>query len=156
MNTLDNEFISMYQDMCMMQGLDRALGSIVGILYIEPEPVAMEDIAKKTGYSLASISNKVKMLEQIGMISKTHKPGTKKIYLSVDKDISKVMEDMLTKKLAALNMVTSSIPEMLDKYKNKAKTEKDKKKIGLVENYYKQISQFEDIITKILKKFNGK
>ena len=119
MNTLDNEFISMYQDMCMMQGLDRALGSIVGILYIEPEPVAMEDIAKKTGYSLASISNKVKMLEQIGMISKTHKPGTKKIYLSVDKDISKVMEDMLTKKLAALNMVTSSIPEMLDKYKNK-------------------------------------
>ncbi|MCK5025716.1 MAG: hypothetical protein KAS15_03945 [Nanoarchaeota archaeon] len=156
MKALDNEFISMYQDMCMMHGMDRALGSIVGILYIEPEPVAMEDIAKKTGYSLASISNKVKMLEQIGMISKMHKPGTKKIYLSVDKDMSKVMEGMFTKKLAALNMVTSSIPKMLDKYKNKAKTEKDKKKIDLVENYYKQISQFKDIIAKILKEFNKK
>ncbi|MEA3514281.1 MAG: hypothetical protein U9R34_02310 [Nanoarchaeota archaeon] len=152
MKTLDNEFISMYQDMCMMHGMDRALGSIVGILYIEPEPVAMEYIVKKTGYSLASISNKVKMLEQIGMISKTHKPGTKKIYLSVDKDMSKTMIGMLTKKLAALNMVTSSIPEMLGKYKKKAKTEKDKKKVALVENYYKQISQFEEIITKILQK----
>ena len=152
MQTLDNEFIIMYENMCMMQGMDRALGSIVGILYIEPEPVAMEDIAKKTGYSLASISNKVKMLEQIGMVSKTHKPGTKKIYLSVDKDMSKAMIGMLTKKLSALNMVTSSVPEMLDKYKNKAKTEKDKKKVALVENYYKQISQFENIIAKILNK----
>lgn len=156
MDTLDNEFIGMYQQMCVMQGMDQLLGSIIGIIYIEPKPVAMEDIAKKTGYSLASISNNVKMLEQIGIISKTHKPGTKKIYLSMDKDISKMMIEMLMKHLAAMNLVTSSVPGMLKRYKNKAKTEKDKKKVALVDSYYKQIYKFEQITTKMLKKFNGK
>ena len=154
MKELDDEFIAMYQKFTSMQGMDQLIGSIVAILYLSPKPVAMEDIAKKTGYSLASISNKVKMLEQVEMVSRVNKPGTRKIYLYIDKDLSKMMKGLFVKKLAALKMANDSVPKIIDKYKDKAKKPEEKEKIELLKGYYKQISRFEYLIAGVLKEMD--
>ena len=79
MEELNKEIMALFQEMGRGQGLnDDLLMIIFSTLYLEPEPIAMEELAKKTGYSLASISNKTKLLEPIMDITRTRNPGSKK------------------------------------------------------------------------------
>ncbi len=46
-------------------GLDDLTSTIIGILYIESDDILMDDIVKIKGYSLSTISNKTKILEEL-------------------------------------------------------------------------------------------
>ena len=157
MEELNKKVTELFQDMGRGQGFnDDLLMTIFSTLYIEPEPLAMEDLAKKTGYSLASISNKTKMLGPIMNIKRTRKPGSKKIYLYMEKNILNIWKDMLLKKEEhVINKVKEKLPAILKEYKSKVKTTEDKKKLEIMENYYEQVLTFEKIINKIMKEFDG-
>ena len=157
MEELNKKITELFQEMGRGQGLnDDLLMTIFSTLYIEPDPVAMEDIAKKTGYSLASISNKTKMLGSIMNIKRTRKPGSKKIYLYMEKNILSIWKDMLLKKEEhVVKKVKEKLPAILKEYKSKVKTPIDKKKLEIMENYYDQVLIFGKIINKIIKEFDG-
>ena len=156
MEELNKEIMALFQEMGRGQGLnDDLLMIIFSTLYLEPEPIAMEELAKKTGYSLASISNKTKLLEPIMDITRTRNPGSKKIYLYMEKNILNIWKDALLKKEEhVINKVKEKLPTILKEYKSKAKTEKDKKKLKIMENYYNQVLIFGKIIKKIINEFN--
>ena len=78
MDELEKKFSGMYRKIGAMQGMDDLFSSIFSLLVLEPEDIAMDELAKKTGYSVASISNKVKILKVHGIVKKSRKPGSKK------------------------------------------------------------------------------
>ena len=157
MQELDNQIISLFQEMGHGQGMkDSLMMTLFAKIYLSPEPIAMDDLAKETGYSLASISNKVNMLAPIMHIKKTKKPGSKKIFLSIEKNILNIWKDAMTKKQEfVINNVKEKLPPILKEYKSKAKTDEEKNKIKIMENYYGQILKFETIINKMLMEFNN-
>ncbi|MCK5282835.1 MAG: hypothetical protein KAK00_05485 [Nanoarchaeota archaeon] len=156
MEELDKKIIDLYQEMGRGQGInDPLLMTIFAKLYIEPEPVAMEDLAKETGYSLASISNKIRMLEPMLQIKRIRKPGTKKLFLYMEKDFLKIWKDALLKKQEyVVNNVKEKMPPILKDYKEKAKSSRDKKKLKVMEGYYEQILKFEKILNVMIKEIN--
>ena len=155
LNTLDKEIIEFYRTAGRMQGIDDSLATILGTLYLEPGEMSMEELAKKTGYSLASISNKIKMLEPSGIIRRVRKPGTKKIFLYAEKDIMRIMKKTLVmKQESVVKLAKERIPFIIRKYKNKKLTEEQKNKLMIIENYYKGILRFEGIIKEILRKLD--
>jgi len=152
---LDDEIIEFYRTAGRMQGIDDSLATILGTLYLEPGEMSMEELAKKTGYSLASISNKIKMLEPSGIIRRVRKPGTKKIFLYAEKDIMRIMKKTLVmKQESVIKLAKERIPFIIRKYKNKKLTEEQKNKLRIIENYYKGILRFEGIIKEILRKLD--
>ena len=152
---LDDEIIEFYRTAGRMQGIDDSLATILGTLYLEPGEMSMEELAKKTGYSLASISNKIKMLEPSGIIRRVRKPGTKKIFLYAEKDIMRIMKKTLVmKQESVVKLAKERIPFIIRKYKNKKLTEEQKNKLRIIENYYKGILRFEGIIKEILRKLD--
>ena len=68
---------------------DSSLAILLAVLYLEPNEISMEDLAKKTGYSLASISIKLKSLEYFFMVKKYTKPKSKRVYVYMEKDFTK-------------------------------------------------------------------
>ncbi len=148
MEELNNKIISLFKEMGRGQGLDdNLLMEIFARLYIEPEPIAMDELTKITGYSLASISNKIKMLCPMMEIKRIKKPGSKKIYIYMEKDFLAIWKNALIKKEEfVIKKAKEKIPEIIKEYKKKAKTEKDKKKIDIINKYYKQMLKFEKII----------
>ena len=159
MKEMDNRLAEMYQEMAAGQGLkDSLLVTIFAKLYFEPEAIAMDDLAKETGYSLASISNKIKLMGPLFNLRRIKKPGTKKIYLYMDKDILKIWKEALLKKDEfVVQKAKEKMPGLIKEYKEKAKTEKDRKKMECVENYYSQILRLEKalkIITKEIEKID--
>ena len=89
METLDKEFTEFLSSAGKGFGLHDLMLNIFAVLFLEPDEIAMEDIAKKTGYSLASVSNTTKMLESIGFVQRKRKPGSKKVFFFMEKDIIK-------------------------------------------------------------------
>ena len=155
LDEIDKEFIEFYQTASRVQGVDASLGTIMAVLYLEPKEISMEELAKKTGYCLASICNKLKMFEPAGYVKRIRKPGTKKVYLRAEKNILEIMKKGFTmKQELVINLAKEKIPKIISKYKDKKLSEEQKKKIKIIEEYYKEMLKFKELIHEMQKKID--
>lgn len=155
MDELEREWMAAFSKIAKSFGLDDLSSKIVSVLYLEPEEVPMEDLAKKTGYSLASISNTMRLLENIGFVQRIKKPGTKKVYFYMEKDLVKLN----IRKINAANEnfikpAKEFLPQLINKYKSKVKDERSKQKLQIIENYYAQLLQFEGMLKHWMEELN--
>ena len=118
---------------------------IITILYLEPEEISLEDLAKRTGYSLASVSNTMKLLENMNLVERIKKPKTKKVYFSMEKDLAKINIQKIKFISSHINEVLTQLPIIISNY-SKQKDEKTKKRLKIIENYYKQLKELNNII----------
>ncbi|MDP2750829.1 MAG: hypothetical protein Q8O89_08415, partial [Nanoarchaeota archaeon] len=152
MKELEHEFIEIYKKIGENTLQDDLLMTIYAIVYLEPEEISLNEIATKTGYSLASISNKAKILESMDIIKKGKKPGSKKIYLSMEKNMFEVIKNALfVKETKVIATLKEKLPELIKKYKDKTKSDRDKKKIKILEDYNNQMIKLEKLIQKVRK-----
>jgi DNA-binding transcriptional regulator GbsR (MarR family) len=153
MDELDKELLEFWQAATSLQGLEASTGTIFGVLFMEPSEISMEDLAKKTGYSLASICNKIKMLEPGGMVKRIRHPHTKKVFLYAEKDFSKMLSSyLLMKQKTVIKLGKDKLPELIKKYKNKKLSEEQRKKLMIMEHYYHDLLQFEVMVDQMIKK----
>jgi len=122
---------------------------ICGLLYMQPVELPIEQIAKKSGYSLASISNTMKMLEGMGMVTRSKKPGSRKVYYFMEKGLVKInIQKLKAAQEYMVKAIKMSLPPMIEKYKRKQLDDYSKKRLIVIEDYYKQIEDFEQILRK--------
>lgn len=143
METAKKDFIELLTNSHKSHGLDDLTAKSVAILYAEPHEVSLEELAKKTGYSLSSLSTSMKMLERVGFVKRIKKPKSKKLYLYIEKDLMSTFIDM-TKKKVELSLIPSikQLPDIIAKYKKGPSDER-----LIVENYYQQIQRLKKIMT---------
>ena len=155
MKQLQKDLTDYFRDAMHTQGIkDPGLGSIMGVLYLEPDEIPMEELAKKTGYSLSAISGKVKSLEIFGLIKTMRKPGSKKVYVYMIKNIIGHGKNILiAKQKGIISLAKQRIPSLIQEYEEKASTAKDQKGLEILKEYYAQILSFERIIGKMIKLF---
>ena len=114
MEPLDQQFTDFYRVIGKSYNLDDLTSMIYARLFIDPEEVAMEDLAKETGYSLASISNKLKILETCGVVVRRTRPGTRKVFVYSQKDMMKiVLSSFVLYQQGEVVMVQTEIPRLL-------------------------------------------
>jgi DNA-binding transcriptional regulator GbsR (MarR family) len=146
-DNLDEEAMNFMTTLGRVYGFPDLQSKVIALLYLEPDEISMEDIAEKTGYSLASISNTMKMLEAFGTIARRRKPGTKKAYFYMEKNLAKLnIMKFTAMQNNFLGPAKEILPALIKKYKNRVKDEKSKRKIAIAENYYKQLLCFEGMI----------
>ena len=147
MDNIEKDIVEYFKKIGAVQGLDELTSTIIGILYTAIDAITMEDIVRKTGYSLASVSNKVKVLADFGIIKKYTKPGNKKIYLHIEKDHMKMIKSGLAIIEKKLEITKKEIPLILKKHKKS----KDKRL-----NNLKSIQKQMEPVSKLLKEFVNK
>ncbi len=146
---LDKEAIDFFTEICSPYGFDLLSSKIFAILYLEPREMTMEELAEKTGYSPASICNTMKTIQKTGFLKEIHKPKTKKLYFTIEKDFSKhlkKMVDMIRK--TKIEPAKDRLPQLILNFKTEIKKSKDLssiKKLDIIEKYYKQILNMEKI-----------
>ena len=55
MKRFENDFLDFLTETSQKKNMDSLSSKLIAILYIEPREVSIEELAKRTGYSLASI-----------------------------------------------------------------------------------------------------
>ena len=152
MDDIDTRFMELYQQIGRNIGIDDTLAlNIFARLYIEPEPISMEDLAKETGYSLASVSSVMKMMNSCSALKKSRKPGSKKVFLFMEKDFLSVVHEHFMRHQAAISTAKDTIPLIIRDCKEKARSKKDKDKLKILEDYQRQISALHDSLAEFTK-----
>lgn len=155
MENIEKEFVNFYVQVGKTWGLDNLSSKLIGILYLEPKEISIEDLAKRTGYSLASISNKMRYLENFGVLQRIKKPGSKKVFYYMEKDCIKLTQ-MHFEKIYSTEILPAKelMPRLLDKFKKEKLNKKEREKYEIIKNYHKQMLDVEKVYFKILDYLN--
>jgi len=148
-----NEFIELIAENSKVNGLDELSSKIIGILFIEPEEVALDELANRTGYSLSAVSTALKFIERAGIVKRTKKPKSRKVYFYMEKDMLAISLQITRRKYEKIILPSKQkLPKIIEKYKQES-TKESGEELGIVENYYKEILFFEQILKEFIETF---
>ena len=151
MESIDRQFIEFYRAIGRSYGFDDLTTLIYARLFIDPDEIAMEDLAKETGYSLASVSNKLKVLETSGVVTRRTRPGTRKVYVYADKDMRKSMISFFVQyQKGEVVRVKEEIPRMIEELEEKNLGNREKAQAGILKKYYNDTVALDRIITQLM------
>lgn len=156
MKPFEQEFIDFIGQVFQGFGLDSLSSTLVGIIFLEPKEISMDELAEKTGYSLASLSNKLRALESMKIVRRVSKPGSKKAYYYIEKDVCEIMR----RKLQAMyeQFITpakTTLPVIIEKYRNAKLSSDEKQKMDIIINYHKQLLDVEKCLDKHIKELES-
>lgn len=131
------EFREIIYESGKAMGLDDFPSILLSVLQSEKEGISLGELAEITGYSLSNLSTTIKGMENNGMVKKFKKPGSRKVYVVMDKDITGFFIELQKKRYRqSLKPSLKKIPEIINKYKDNEKYEDE---LEMVHDYYKQI-----------------
>jgi len=142
------EFIKLMYDINKSKGMDELKSKIISILYVEPKEISLEELAKRTGYSLSAVSTSMKMFSNSKLIKKLKKPKSKRIYFYMEKDIIPYKIEKKKKKIVDKEIAKKKMPEIISGYKKMKRGEEETK---IAKKYYKQILIAENIMKNIVE-----
>ncbi len=87
---------SIFSELAGMLGYSPIHGKIIGALIAEKHPVSLQELAKRTNYSMGMISLSLDLLEVLGVIKKIKKPGDRKLYLQLEGDLLTILKKAVT------------------------------------------------------------
>ena len=136
-NSLKIEFREIVYDSCKALGLDDFSARLLSVLQSEPQEISLGEFSKITGYSLSGLSTTLKALEQRGLVKRFKKPKSRKVFVSMDKDITTYF--IMLQKTRLINSIKTSldqIPAIIDRYEELEDYEEETE---LIKDYYEQV-----------------
>jgi len=68
-------------------GIGRAMGQLWATLYLNPEPMTMDQLVATVGITKGHASTNLRALQRLGLITKSWRPGDRKEYYSPQADL---------------------------------------------------------------------
>jgi len=152
--TPKEEFIQLMVENTKVNGFSDLTSKIVGVLFAEPTEIPLEEISKRTGYSLSAVSTEIKLPERIGFVKRIKKPGSRKVFFGIERDVNKILMNIMKKKQENIILKSKEIlPGIIKKYKSKKLSQKEKQEFKIIEEYYRTIIRTEKLFEKMMKMF---
>jgi len=76
-------------------GFNRSLGQIYGLLYLNPDNLALSEIAETLGVSKGNVSLNTRLMEQLGLLRQFNRAADRRDYYEVETDFWKVIRHIL-------------------------------------------------------------
>ncbi len=137
----EEKVYNIFSKVAQSLGYSKVHGVILAALFLEKE-LSLQELAKKTKYSLSSISLSIDFLELLNLVEKRRKTN-KRVYIKLKGDILVVLKDIFLAKI--LRSIEESKQEIL---KLKPKTNQEKEKLIRLK---KEINRFEKYIKELAK-----
>lgn len=136
-------------------GFDDLTCKLIVHLFIEPEEISLEELAQRTGYSVPSISTKMKVLSQIGGIRRIKKPGSRKIHFYMEKDVRKLVSSKIDTVIRQeIEPVKTEVPKILERYSHLPEegSEREKSQYMIMKDYLDNMKKLETIMKDVKKR----
>lgn len=89
LSELEVEAIEMFINFLRLIGLPKSVGEIYGLLFVAPQPMAMDEIMGRLNISLGAASQGLKLLRSFGAVRVTYQPGDRRDHYVADLELSK-------------------------------------------------------------------
>lgn len=145
MKNVEDEFIGHLASGIQRLGLDSASSRLFGMIYVEPGEISIDELAEKSGYSLATVSIKVRILERVGLIERKKHPGTKKVFCYREKNMISFMkrkaDDIYSHEILPAQKL---LPALIRRGGN-ARSAREKKQVKIMKDYLRQMKSIEKV-----------
>lgn len=109
------QFIALAGDVAEMVSFNRSLGQLYGLLYVSPERLSLEEIARTCRMSKGNASIHLRILEDWGAVHRSSQPGTRKDYYTANLDVKSIasrrFQEGLSKRLNFVRKRLASLQE---------------------------------------------
>ena len=139
------ELYDLFSRVARSLGYSSVHGKIIGVLLLEGREMSLQELAKATGYSSASISLSLDLLEVFGLVKKVRKSGDRKLYIKLEGDVLDVLRHAVLAK--AKQNLASTLLE-LERYKS-SKNAKIRRAANLLEHELKRLRNYVDKLAKV-------
>jgi DNA-binding transcriptional regulator GbsR (MarR family) len=140
---INKRIFATFRGVASSLGFSEVHGMIIGALLVENKPMSLQEIAKKTGYSLSSISISIDLLELVGIVRKIKNLGDRKIYVKMEGDLIESLKKAFVLKMQKEIFLTKM---ELERFRNAAKNESSKRTIGILQ---KEVNRLQKYIEKL-------
>jgi len=148
---MESRIYSIFSDVASCIGYSPIHGKIIGALLVNGE-MTLEQIAKKTGYSIGMISLSLDLLDTLGVVRKNRKSGDRKLYATLSGDLLGCLKKVFVARLE--KGIENSLKEMENgkkQLKNVRATEKEKisKTIDILEKEIRKLGKYVKLFSDI-------
>jgi DNA-binding transcriptional regulator GbsR (MarR family) len=92
---IEKKIFNTFGEVAKSIGFSPIHGNIIAALLVGGSSLSLQDIAKKTGYSVSMISLSLDLLEILGIIRKLKKPTDRKLYIELGSDLLESLKRIL-------------------------------------------------------------
>jgi len=143
-NDIQERIFSTFSAVASSLGYSEVHGRIISTLLVADQPLSLDEMSKVTGYSPASISLSLDLLELVGIIKKFKHKGDRKLYVKLDGDLLEGLRNALLLKLQ--KEITRTLDE-LDSMKTG--DDKSKKTVHALERELKRLNEYVFRLSKV-------
>ena len=95
----EREVIDIFVRLSRLLGQPRSLGEIYGLLFISPQPLAMDDLMKRLDLSKGSASQGLKFLRNLGAVRAVEVPGERRVHYEAVAELRSLAGRFLREKI---------------------------------------------------------
>ena len=117
------QFISSWGGFGSHWGINRTMAQIHALLMISPDPLSQDDIMEELNVSRGNVNMNIRELISWGLVDRVMIPGERKEYFSAEKDIWKVMKQIMKERK---KRELDPMLKLLDQLENVEGDKKDK------------------------------
>jgi len=142
----EHSILSTFGQVAESIGYSQVHGKIIGALLVNKKEMSLQDIAKKTGYSVPMISLSLDLLEVLGVVKKSRKQGDRNVYAKLSGDLLECLKKAFVIKLE------KSISESLAGFKEiklKARDSESRKALETLEKEIRRLDRYVSLLSKI-------
>jgi len=140
---INKKIFATFSGVASSLGFSEVHGMIIGTLLVEGKPMSLQDIAKRTGYSLSSISISIDLLELVGIVRKQKNSGDRKVYVKMEGDLLESLKKAFILKIQKEIFLTKG---ELEAFRSSAKSGQSKRTISVLQ---KEINRLQAYINKL-------
>ncbi len=136
-NSPREEFKQQLYESFKVMGIDDFPSKLMSLLESEPKEISLGELAETTGYSLSALSTALKAMEENHLVKRFKKPGSRKVYVFMDKDLVSLYTELQKKRYEkSLMPALRKIRGIIKKYKDQDEFQDE---IELLEDFYQQL-----------------
>lgn len=99
LSEIEIEAIEMFINFLKLLGLPKSVGEIYGLLFVSPEPLAMDDLMNRLNISLGAASQGLRLLKSLGAVKVVYSPGERRDHFVADLELSKFATTFIKEEL---------------------------------------------------------
>jgi HTH-type transcriptional regulator, glycine betaine synthesis regulator len=92
------EFVEGLSRISRFWGFPKGVGAVFGVLYLSPEPLPLDEIARQTGLTKGAISTNVRALARMGLVQLSSRLGDRKDYYEAQTDFYRSIRSILAER----------------------------------------------------------
>lgn len=91
LSDFETQVVSFFCDGVRILGLPKSIGEIYGLLFVSPEPLALDDFVTKLNISKGSASQGIRLLRELGAVSEAEGKVARRSYYEPDIELKKLV-----------------------------------------------------------------